>query len=305
MRDIEFVAEFTTNHMGNLNVLLKMVEEAAKIGCHYIKMQKKDVGTYYTPEKLALPYSSPYGNTYGEYREMFEFGYEDMVRFDKACRKNNIGWFCTVQDIPALHFIEQFDPPMYKVASTNLRNQELINEIASSISAKKRLVISTGGATLEEIDSSLNLLKGFENKTILHCVSEYPCSDENAKLGNITRLIERYQSEHVKIGYSGHEEGYIPTLAAVALGAQMIERHFCLSRHSFVHHIECSLEPREYKELIDIVSRARSREDLCEYLDKLPQCALESRFEMTEREKDFLLHQKYGQKYVNNKAVMP
>lgn len=304
MDNIEFVAEFTTNHMGNLNVLLKMVEEAARAGCTYIKMQKKDVDTYYTKEKLQHPYISPYGHTYGEYRRMFEFGLEDMQRFDKACLANGIQWFCTVQDIPSLHFIQQFNPIMYKVASTNLKNDDLLQEIVASVPKTKRLVVSTGGATLEEIDRILNLLHGFQNLVVLHCVAEYPCAFENTKLGNIPILIERYESSCVKIGYSGHEEGYIPTLGAVALGASMIERHFCLSRHSFVHHIDCSLEPQEYAQLIHTISEAKSQDALRGYLSELPQQTLESRFAMTEREEDFLLRQKYGTKYVKDKSML-
>lgn len=304
MDGIEFVAEFTTNHMGNLNVLLRMVEEAARIGCSYIKMQKKDVDTYYTKDKLELPYLSPYGHTYGEYRRTFEFGYEDMVRFDEACKGNGIQWFCTIQDIPALRFIQQFDPPMYKVASTNLRNEELLREIAASVPKTRRLIMSTGGATLEEIDKTINLFHNFHDLTVLHCVSEYPCADENAKLGNIPKLIALYQSDRIKIGYSGHEEGYKPTLAAVALGASMVERHFCLSRHSFVHHIECSLEPQEYAQLIHQILQAESPDSLWEYCSTLSKQALESFFGMTEREKDFLVYQKYGKKYLNDRSIL-
>jgi N-acetylneuraminate synthase len=304
MNNIEFVAEFTTNHMGNLNVLLKMVKEAARIGCNYIKMQKKDVETYYTKDKLMYPYLSPYGHTYGEYRSMFEFGYEDMERFNKACQENSIQWFCTIQDIPSLHFIQQFNPAMYKVASTNLKNDDLLQEIVVSVPKSKRLIMSTGGATLEEIDKTINLLHNFQNLVVLHCVSEYPCANENVKLGNISKLIKMYESDRIKIGYSGHEEGYIPTLAAVALGASMIERHFCLSRHSFVHHIECSLEPEEYEKLIHMVLEAESRDLFKEYLSALPQQSLESHFGMTEGEKDFLLYQKYGKKYIHDKSML-
>ena len=304
MKNIEFVAEFTTNHMGNMNVLLKMVEEAAKAGCHYIKMQKKDVDTFYTKEKLEHPFLSPYGQTYGEYRRIFEFDYENMMRFDRACRENNIKWFCTVQDIPSLSFIMQFNLDIYKVASVNLKNQSLLRKIIDEVPAEKRIVVSTGGSTLAEIDNTIRLLHKFPNLTILHCTSEYPCALENVRLGNIKRLIELYGSEQTKIGYSGHEEGYIPTIAAAAFGATMIERHFCLSRHSFVHHIECSLEPQEYKELIKIISGVGSPDALAPYIQELPDCAFETHFEMTEREKDFLLHQTYGKKYMKDKSVL-
>lgn len=304
MDTITFVAEFTTNHMGNLNVLLKMVEEAAKTGCTYIKMQKKDVDTYYTREKLSHPFVSPYGQTYGEYRRMFEFGLEDMRRFEATCAQHGMRWFSTVQDIPSLHFIQQFDPAMYKVASTNLKNETLLREIVASVPKDKRLVVSTGGATLAEIDRTINLLHGFESLVVLHCVAEYPCPVENTRLGNITKLQALYASDRIQIGYSGHEEGYLPTLGAAALGARMIERHFCLSRHSFVHHIECSLEPQEYAAVIQTIAQAPSREALAPHLETLPPKALETRFGMSDREGDFLLRQTYGTKYVKDKSTL-
>ena len=85
-----FVAEFTTNHMGNLNVLLRMAEEAKRSGADYIKMQKKDVEHFYSREKLASEFVSPYGKTYYDYRRIFEFSGEDFQRFDSKCRELGI-----------------------------------------------------------------------------------------------------------------------------------------------------------------------------------------------------------------------
>lgn len=304
MDTIRYIAEFTTNPMGNLNLLLKMVEHAARVGCTLIKMQKKDVKTFYSPAKLAMKYDSPYGKTYGEYREMFEFGEEDFLRFDKKCKECGIHWFSTVQDIPSLDFLLKFDLPIYKVASTNIRNLDLFQAIVSNVPKSKEIVISTAGATIEEIDRAVNILADYKHLTILHCVAEYPCPDSDVKLGNIPELIRRYKSDKIDIGYSGHEEGYIPTLVAVALGAVMVERHFCLSRHSFVHHIECSLEPEEYHEMIEIIKGAATKEDLMHYVSELPPDAMEHNFGMSALEKDFLINQKYGHKFIQSKAEM-
>src|SRR5205085_10181951 len=107
---------------------------------------------------------------------------------------------------------------------------------------------------------------------LLHCVAEYPCPPESLRLGNIREMQKRFGGERVTIGYSGHEEGIAPTLAAIDLGAGMVERHFCLSRHSFVHHIECSLEPEEFKEMIRIV---RSGVNLNSMFRDLPAIAFD------------------------------
>ena len=304
MKDIKFVAEFTTNPMGHFKLLLKMVSSAAQAGCSYIKMQKKDVKTFYTSEKLVQPFDSPFGKTYGEYRELFEFDKQEFIQFDKECKKYNIPWFSTIQDIPSLLFLLDFDLPIYKIASTNLRNEEIFREIVKRVPISKKIVISTAGATINEIDNAVELLKSFNKLTILHCVAEYPCTPENCKLGNITELINRYKNlKNIEIGYSGHEEGYLPSLVAVGLGAKMVERHFCISRKSFVHHIECSLEPNEYNELISIINKTTIAEELLAYKDMLPPYALVSKFDMSDKEKDFLIEQKYGTKYLKQGTV--
>lgn len=305
MEGVRFVAEFTTNPMGNLNLLMRMVEKAASAGCNLIKMQKKEVGTFYTSEKLAMPYDSPFGKTYKEYREIFEFGNEDFDRFDAKCRECDVEWFSTAQDIPSLRFLLEYDLPLYKMASTNIRNMELMAAFLSDVPKDKEIVVSTGGATLQEIDTALNLLSPFRSITVLHCVAEYPCPREDCKLGNIIELKRLYESECVSVGYSGHEEGILPSLVAVGLGAEMIERHFCVSRKSFVHHIECSLEPDEYRELVDIVRGVESADALLDrYRESLPAASLEARFFMSDVEKSFLIDQKYGHKYMGEESSM-
>jgi N-acetylneuraminate synthase len=302
MKGLRFVAEFTTNPMGNLNVLLRMVREAANAGCDLIKMQKKDVDTFYTQEKLNSPYLSPYGKTYRDYREIFEFDEEQFRRFNAECRKYNIVWFSTIQDIPSLKFLLAFDLPIYKMASMNIGNDNLIREIINNIPRDKEIVFSTAGATLERIERTLNLFASFRKITILHCVAEYPCSYEHCKLGNIFTLKERFESPNVEIGYSGHEEGYVPTYAAIALGAKTIERHFCLSRTSFVHHIECSLEPDEYKELIANVKNVNDAKEIAEKYADLPKEAFQCEFSMSAKESEFLIGGKYGRKYLTVKS---
>ena len=302
MDSIRFVAEFTTNHLGNFNLLLRMVKKAAEAGCSLIKMQKKDIHSFYSTEKLNTPYESPYGKTYAEYREIFEFDEYDFARFDKACTAQDIPWFATVQDIPSLDFLLRFDLDIYKIASINIRNSELISAVLASIPKSKEIVFSTGGASAAEIEGMLNKFSSFKKVTILHCVAEYPCIPENLRLGNIPELIRLFSSPGIEIGYSGHEEGYIPSLVAIGLGAKMIERHFCVSRTSFAHHIDCSLEPDEYSKLIQITRNAISSEELLAYKDRLPAESMNSFFGMSRIESDFLLEGRYGTKYIKGKS---
>ncbi len=171
---MEFVAEFTTNHMGNLNILLRMVESAAWAGADLIKMQKKNVETFYSQEKLNSSYESPYGKTYRDYRSIFEFEHEDYQRFDARCRAENISWFSTIQDEASYEFMAPYDMPIYKVASINARNQEFLRATAECISPDKRIVISLAGSDLRQIEQALELFPS-HRITILHCVAQYPC----------------------------------------------------------------------------------------------------------------------------------
>jgi N-acetylneuraminate synthase len=293
-----FVAEFTTNHMGNLNVLLRMVERAAWAGCDAIKMQKKDVESFYSKEKLDTPYNSPYGKTYRDYRSVFEFGEEDFLRFDRACRDHGVDWFCTVQDLPSLHLMLQFDLRRYKVASSNARNRPLLEELARNIPADRTIVMSVAGSTLDQIEDSLKIFQQHP-VWLLHCVAQYPCPPEALRLGNILEMKRLFGTERVRIGYSGHEEGYAPTLAAIDLGAEVVERHFCLSRHSFVHHIECSLEPEEFRGMTQLVRSGRVPGEGYEHLARE---TFLTHFGMSPAERTFLVEQTYGKKYVGSES---
>lgn len=287
---MKFVAEFTTNHLGNFNLLRKMAQQAAAVGCDYIKMQKKDVCSFYSQDELNRPYPSPYGKTFGDYRTMFEFDAEDHARFSQFCSDLGIPWFSTVQDMPSLQFMLRYQLPLCKIASSNARNIQLLREVELTIPLDTPIVLSVAGLKLAEIEISLKALQG-HFVHLLHCVAEYPCSPSNLRLGNIDRLITEFADGRVSVGYSGHEEGLAPTFAAIDRGAQMIERHFCLSRHSFAHHIACSLEPDEYRHLINTV---RSGTSLAGTYSDLPATAFDSSFGMTELEGQFLVNRRYA-----------
>ena len=296
VRDTLFTAEFTTNHMGNLNILLRMADKAKEAGCDYIKMQKKDVESFYSQEKLNSTYQSPYGRTYRDYRSIFEFSDEDHRRFDDKCRTLGIRWFVTAQDLTSLTGMLKFDLPMYKVASVNATNTDLLKGIRDAIPESKTLVISVAGRSLPEIEATLSLFPDHRIH-LLHCVAEYPCKVENLRLGNIPILKRTFEDDRIRIGYSGHEEGILPSLAAIHLGAGMVERHFALSRHSFVHHIECSREPPEFAEMVRI---ARREESLAPYAERLPRSAFEALSGMTDMEKSFLKDHTYGTDYLRD-----
>jgi N-acetylneuraminate synthase len=291
----QFVAEFTTNHMGNFNLLREMVFAAKHAGANFIKMQKKHIESYYSEDKLNRYYISPYGKTYKDYRKIFEFDREDFDRFDFICKATKIKWFATVQDIPSLEFMLEYKLPKYKVASSSARNKEFLRELTKQVSKRSQLVVSVGGSNLFQIQELLDTL-GDRRIVLQHCVAEYPASMTRLRLGNIQVLKDNFETSKVKIGYSGHEQGIIPS---VVVGKKykptLLERHFCLSRHSFVHHIECSLEPHEFKQMI-----AEIKDKNVEY--NLPEEVFNSQFGMSEVEKEFLEKQTYGNTYLGSKS---
>lgn len=288
---VELVAELTTNHMGNLNVLLAMVDAAKAAGASCVKMQKKDVETFYSQEKLDREYKSPYGSTYREYRKMFEFDADAWRIFRRHCRLVRLPWFSTAQDLPSLDFLlGNIGGERFKVSSSLARNMSFLHSFAGTLADKPgklpEIVLSVAGSTLPEIETSLNVFRDFPKVWLLHCVAQYPCPVADLRLGNIPELVKRFRTDRVRIGYSGHEEGWEPSIAAVHLGAEMIERHFCLSRHSFVHHIECSLTPPEFAAMRRAIETSKDTD--------LPPSAYSVQFGMSDEERLFLENQTYA-----------
>ncbi len=293
---MKFTAEFTTNHLGNYNLLISMLHKAKEAGATYVKMQKKDVNSFYSKEKLKSSYKSPYGKTYGEYRRIFEFNKTQFDMFDAECKKINMPWFTTVQDEVSIDFMKDYNIDIFKVASVNSHNKSFLQKFRDSIGKEKTIVISVAGKTLKQIEETVSFFKDY-NMYIQHCVAEYPCKDTNLRLGNIPILIKNFKTDKIKIGYSGHEEGILPSLAAIKLGAEVVERHFAISRDSFVHHIECSLTSDEFKDLVT-KSKEKNLDTLIKDLNKK---AFESHFGMTNMEESFLLNSQYGKDYIKDK----
>jgi len=299
MSSVEFHADCAINHLGNLNLLLRMVDKAKWAGCDAIKIQRKEVSSFYLQEKLACPVKCqapgscggscnkllPYGRTYGEYRSAFEFDMDQLEIFDRACKQAGLPWYATIQDEVGLTMFEAFDLPMYKVPSCDARNKPFLELIHEVLPKDKLIVMSVAGSTLSEIANSLEIFSG-RRMYLLHCIAEYPSYDEGVRLGNIPILEREFGSDLITIGYSGHEEGIQASLGAVDIGAKVVNRHFILVRTDLLERTECALEPEEFKTLIDKVHQGKLEYDL-------PVKAFDSWFGMTKVESRFLKDQEY------------
>ncbi len=238
------IAEIGINHNGSLHTALKLIDAAKQAGCNAVKFQKRTPEICVPPEQQGVMRETPWGiMTYLDYKKRIEFGWEDYCAIDAYCKQASIEWFASCWDEPALDFISSFDPPRYKIASACLTDDYLLQRHRVK---HKPILLSTGMSTIEEIDHAVEIL-GTDRLTLMHCVSTYPARNYELNLRLINTLRRRY---NVPVGYSGHELGIAPTVAAVALGACVVERHITLDHKMWGSDQEASLEPDELKELV-------------------------------------------------------
>ncbi|MCQ2957362.1 MAG: N-acetylneuraminate synthase family protein [Candidatus Gastranaerophilales bacterium] len=230
------IAEIGINHNGCIKTAKKLIDLAAAAGCDAVKFQKRTVDIVYTPEELAQPRVTPLGKTNGDLKRGLEFGYEEYKEIDRYCKEKNILWFASCWDEQSVDFIDQFNPPCYKISSASLTDDNLLKYTRAK---GKPILLSTGMSTIEEIDHAVEVL-GTKDLIIYHCTSTYPTDNEEVNLSVIPYLKERYG---VPIGFSGHERGLLSTILANALGACSVERHITLDRTMWGSDQAASIEP--------------------------------------------------------------
>jgi N-acetylneuraminate synthase len=259
-------AEIGINHNGDVDLAKKLIDAAALGGCEAVKFQKRTVDVVYTTAELAKPRESPFGTTNGDLKRGLEFGQTEYADIDGYCSAKRLLWYASCWDEVSVDFIEQFDPPCYKIASAALTDDRLL---CHHRRYGRPIVLSTGMSTLEEIDHAVEVL-GREQLIILHCTSTYPSQSEELNLSMLQVLRDRYD---VPVGYSGHEVGLAPSLAAAALGACMIERHITLDRAMWGSDQAASVEPQGLWRLVkDIraVEKARGDGVKCVWPSEVP-----------------------------------
>ena len=229
------IAEIGINHNGQVGLAKKMIDIAVTTGCDAVKFQKRTVDVVYTKEELAKERKSVFGNTNGDLKRGLEFSREQYYEIDKYCRERGILWFASCWDEGSVDFINEFNPPCYKIASASLTDDNLLKYTKAK---GKPILLSTGMSTMEEIRHAVKIL-GEDNLVIYHCTSTYPSNADEMNL----RVIETLKKEfNCPIGYSGHERGVTPSVLAVALGANSVERHITVDRTNWGSDQAASLE---------------------------------------------------------------
>lgn len=245
---VKVIAEIGINHNGIIENAEDMIRLAANAGCDYVKFQKRTPEVCVPENQRDKVRHTPWGKmTYMEYRQKVEFGREEYCQIDKTCKKFGIGWFASVWDKESADFIHKyFRPDFYKIPSAMATNHDLIKHVDSYFS---NVILSTGMTCQQDVESAADLIRN--SKLILfHCTSAYPCDPKDINLRVIRSYYEKFK---VSVGYSGHEVGYIPTIAAVALGAQFVERHITLDKKMWGSDQRFSLEPDELGRMVDAI----------------------------------------------------
>jgi len=248
-----FIAELSCNHNQDINIALKLVEEASKAGANAIKLQT------YTPDTITLNSKKDIFKIKGTnlwddmylydlYKKAYTPWEWHPILFDKA-RELGMDYFSSPFDVSAVDFLETLNVPCYKIASCEITDHILLRKIAET---GKPVIISSGMASMGELEESVSLLRKYGTKDIcmLKCTAEYPAKPEDANLLTIKNMIDSF---NVIGGLSDHTLGIEVPIASVCMGASVIEKHFTLSRKSGSADDAFSLEPDEFKKMIESV----------------------------------------------------
>ena len=243
-KNVFVIAEIGNNHNGSVELALEMVDAAHEAGANCVKFQMRNMSAVYRKKSLAKQ-GEDLGTEYVlDLLERFQLSYDEHKQVAQYCKGKGILYMCTPWDSESIMALEALDVPAYKVASADLTNLPLIKDL---IATKKPLILSTGMSSVEEIQITTNFLNSKNAEfVLLHCNSTYPAPFHDINLNWIKKL----KSIHSLIGYSGHERGIAVTLAAVGLGAKVVERHFTFDRGMEGPDHAASLEPGEFEALV-------------------------------------------------------
>ena len=245
---IFFIAEISSNHCGDFNLAKKLIKCAYENGANAVKLQtytadtmtlKSDKKHFKINEGLWKGYTL--WDLYNKAHTPLKW-HKELFRYGKSL---GIKVFSTPFDDTAVDFLEKLNCPIYKIASFEMTDLNLIKKVSKT---KKPIIISTGMANLEEIELSYNVAKknGAEDITLLYCVSNYPSSINDFNLNNIKILKEKFKC---KVGISDHSTDNRVAIAAIASGAEVIEKHIALSNQKKGLDINFSLKGKEIKKL--------------------------------------------------------
>lgn len=250
---VRIIAEAGVNHNGDIQIAQKLIEVAAQAGVDIVKFQTFQADKLVSKSAKKADYqivntSDSQENTQLQMLKKLELSKESHYKLIEYCQKQNIQFLSTGFDLESLDFLQDINIPLFKIPSGEITNLPYLKKIASF---GKEVILSTGMANLGEIEQALNVLTKYgiqlSDITVLHCNTEYPTPMQDV---NLRAMQSIQQAFGVKIGYSDHTMGIEIAIAAVALGATVIEKHFTLDKNADGPDHKASLELDELKQMV-------------------------------------------------------
>lgn len=254
------IAEIGNNHNGSLDLAKRLVDEAIAAGADCVKFQLRDMESLYRNSGDPAGASEDLGTQYTlDLLSRCQLSRQQMYDAFDYCRQRGVLALCTPWDVNSVQALEDYGVPAYKVASADLNNHDLLRRLSET---GRPLICSTGMSTEAEIRASIALLKGLGTEfALLHCNSTYPAPFKDINLGFLKTLREMGKCP---VGYSSHDRGVNICVAATALGARIIEKHFTLDREMEGSDHRISLLPAEFAEMVVAIRQTEQAMGVCE-----------------------------------------
>lgn len=255
------VSEFTNNHIGDPHRIREMVRLSVEAGADIIKVQKRNVETFYTEEQLASKYSSPFGDTLKDYRSNVELTDETFRVLIEACNEYKIPWFASILDYESFKYMLKFNPMILKLPSTISNHRNYLTQVAKEFTGD--IVVSTGFTDVDYEKFVLDTFTSNERSLyLLQCTSSYPAPADACQIGVVRHYDHVSKSSDASIvpGYSSHDFGSLGCQMAVAAGAKMVEKHVKLGNLDWVHFdgVAIDLTDGSFKKFVDDIRLAQT-----------------------------------------------
>jgi len=256
MKHVLIIAEAGVNHNGDLAMAKQLIDAAADAGADYVKFQTFKTEKLVSPEAKRAEYQQRNMKEDGDVSqfamlkklELSEANHHELIAY---CREKNIRFLSTAFDLDSLDFLHSLGMDLFKIPSGEITNLPYLQKIGNM---NTRVIVSTGMCVMDEISDALNVLEASgtkrENISVLHCTTDYPTAMQDVNLNAMLQIAEEL---HVPVGYSDHTLGIEVPVAAVAMGAQIIEKHFTLDKGLPGPDHKASLEPLELKAMITAI----------------------------------------------------
>lgn len=246
------IAEAGVNHNGSIELAKNLVDKAKEAGADCVKFQTFKANQIVSKIATKADYQKKQtGRSESQYEMLkkLELSFDEFINLNNYCKEAGIEFLSTAFDFESIDFLNQLGMQVWKIPSGEITNLPYLIKIAK---LNKKVILSTGMSTMREIEDAVNILKdhGASELIILHCTTEYPTPYEDVNLNAMLAIKEKFGCE---VGYSDHTMGIEIPIAAVALGAKVIEKHFTLDRTMDGPDHKASLEPSELKTMVDAI----------------------------------------------------